>query len=110
MAGIVDGELISRVAFERRLRHDFEPVCAVRFRQPLFATIRTVAQVAGFQRKVRRKISREEACVHHNAANHSRQTQSDDAPVIAGRSTASSLPAIHPFAAVRILAFDENRL
>src|ERR1700751_733670 len=109
-AGIIQGELILRVAFERRLRHDFDPVCPVRFRERLFAAVRTVSTVKGLQRKVRRKDSREEACFSHNAANHSRQAQSDDAPVIAGRSTASRLPTIPPFATVGIFALDETRL
>src|ERR1700732_103828 len=56
-----------------------------------------------------RVISREEACIHHDAAKNSREAEPNDAPVIAGSAAAARLPSVHPFPASGVFIIDKNR-
>ena len=55
-----------------------------------------------------RIVAAEETGIDHDPTNYSRQTKTDDAPVVAGRSSPARFPAVHPLAQVGILAFDED--
>src|SRR5215207_8705163 len=54
-------------------------------------------------------VATEEAGIDYDAANDSRQAKTNDAPVEARRATAATFPAVHPLAAIRVLALDEDR-
>src|SRR6266545_715884 len=55
-----------------------------------------------------RIISPEEAGIDHDAANYSRQSKTDDAPIVSRRAPPARLPAIHPLSQVGVLTFDKN--
>ena len=48
------------------------------------------------------------AGVDHDAANDAGKAQANDAPIEAGGTPPPALPAVHPFAAVGVLAFDKD--
>ena len=58
---------------------------------------------------MRREIASEEARIHDDATDDSRQAEAHDAPIVAGRAAAARFPAIHPFSAAGEFSFDENR-
>src|SRR5207247_11230570 len=47
-------------------------------------------------------------CVHGDRADHARDAESDDAPVVARPTAPPRLPAVHPLAAGGVLALDEH--
>src|SRR4029077_4204382 len=55
------------------------------------------------------RIADEVTGVHDDAADVSRESQADDAPVVARLAPAPRLPAVHPFPAVRVLVLPEDR-
>ena len=109
-AGVLDLKWILRITLQRGLREKLGPprFCCL---QPLALACvrRRTAQIAGLERKLFRIVSLEETRVHHDAANDSRHTESDDAPVVAGSAAAPSLPSVHPFAARGVFVLDKNR-
>ena len=69
---------------------------------------RRAAMVARLERGLLRLIADEVARVHVRHVEPAAQTELQHAPVVAGRSTPPRLPAIHPLAAIRVLAGDED--
>src|SRR6266566_930425 len=53
-------------------------------------------------------VATEMVGVHGDCADHTRNAESDDAPVIACPTPAPRLPPVHPMPAVGVLAFDER--
>src|SRR5207245_6162290 len=53
-------------------------------------------------------VATEMVRVHGDRADHTRNAESDDAPVVACPTPAPRLPPVHPMPAVGVLAFDER--
>ena len=57
-----------------------------------------------------RIVALEKARIDNQTANNSRQSQANDAPVVARRASPPRFPPIHPLAAIGEFALDENGL
>ena len=52
--------------------------------------------MAGLEGEARREVAREVGGVGADASNHTRLSQLDDTPVVAGHALAPGLPPVHP--------------
>src|SRR6202050_1465989 len=106
-----DREDIVRIAPQRRLRTHFHP-SRRRIVQPLrFLLVRRLtAQIAAFERKRLRIISLEKTGVHHDATNQTRQSETNNAPIVSRGAAPPRFPSVHPLPARRVFSFDEDRL
>src|SRR5271169_62205 len=102
-----NGERILGVATQLGFRQQLSPSYSGALQ---FFGRERVAGGASFDRAMRGEISAEKTRVRDDAANNSWQAEADDAPVVAGCASAARLPAVHPFAAISVLVFDENWL
>ena len=100
---ILDGEEILGIAFQFRLRQDFDPV-GERIGLGLGR------REARLDRAVRRKIAAEIAGVHDDAAYNARETEANDGVIVAGDALAAAFPSVHPFPALGVLVFLPHRL
>src|SRR4030095_6736481 len=94
------------VATERGFRQDRYPGSAFAC---LLAPGKRGGDVDRVDGAMGRVVAREEARVDVDAEDAPTHPQLEDAPVVPGRAAASRLPPIHPLAAGRELARDEDR-
>src|ERR1700752_3631407 len=66
------------------------------------------AKVAAFKRKSFGIVAGKETSVDDNAANHPRQSQPHDAPIVPRSPAAAGFPAVHPFSPRGVFSFDKN--
>src|ERR1041384_3766991 len=90
-------EAVARIALQRRARQQGLPGG----RRERVEIQRRVDR-AGIDRALGGKVSAEERGVDDDTANHTRQSEPDDAPVVPGLAAAARLPPVHPLSAVRV--------
>ncbi len=97
--GVANVEEIVTAAFETDLTERWFPIGFGR-----------IARDRGYvERAVRWKISEEVTGIDIDGADHTRESQADDAPVVTGRALAARLPTVHPFSAVGVFVWNEDR-
>jgi hypothetical protein len=102
---VVDWKRIFAVAGEWHLREQWYPL-------DVFAGQFCVSWEAGesgaFEGAVFRVVATEVAGVDDDAAHDSWEAETNDAPIEARGAASTTLPAVHPLAAIRVLAFDKD--
>jgi hypothetical protein len=95
-----DIEPVDRVALQRRLAHEVEPL---RARDVVLLDHRALDRAAV------RVVAAEEARVDHHAADDPGDAEADDAPVVAPIASAARLPAVHLLAPIGVAVGVEHR-
>ena len=98
----VDFDLVRRIPFQLRLDEQRFPLCFCPA-QPLRR--RGAVDARHVDARPLGIVAGEVRCIDHHSAHDSRRAEPDDCPVVTGCATTACFPAVHPLAALGILAF-----
>src|SRR3989454_6693375 len=105
-AGVTpDREVVFGVPREWRAKQELRPGAAEGAQS---ARGGRAGEVRRIERALRWMVAAEMIGVHGEGANHARDTEPDDAPVVSRPTAAAGFPTVHPLAALRVPAFNEH--